>query len=83
MHDIPTIDIGPRQDDARVARDVEHACHEIGFMYIRGHGIDGETVTAMRKTVASYFSRPLQNKLDDRISRDNYRGYIPTGFFSP
>ncbi|SVC50578.1 uncharacterized protein METZ01_LOCUS303432, partial [marine metagenome] len=83
MHGIPTIDIDLRRDSARVTRDVEYACHEIGFMYIRGHGIDMGTVTAMQKMVASYFSRPLQKKLDDRISRDNYRGYIPTGFFSP
>ena len=29
-----------------------------------------------------YFERPLEEKLKDRISRDNYRGYIPQGFFS-
>ena len=83
MHDIPIINIDPSRDRTKVSSEVEKACHEIGFMCIRGHGIDGETVAAMRKTTANYFSQPLPNKLDDRISRDNYRGYIPTGFFSP
>ena len=83
MNDIPIIDISPSRDSTKLTHQVEDACRKIGFMYIRGHGIDSEIITTMRETVVRYFSQPLQKKLNDRISRDNYRGYIPAGFFSP
>ena len=88
MHDIPIIDIsgvvrqgGDHTDNT--VREVEEACREIGFMVIRGHGIAPEIITRIREAVIGYFARPLEEKLRDCISRDNYRGYIPTGFFSP
>jgi len=80
MQDIRTIDIAGG-DDATI-RMVEDACHDTGFMYVRGHGISADVIAAIRSVVVRYFSRPLQDKLADQISRDNYRGYIPTGFFS-
>jgi isopenicillin N synthase-like dioxygenase len=80
MQNIPTIDISG--DTSTTIRMVEDACHEIGFMTIRGHGISPQTTTRMRDAVVAYFNTSLDEKLRDRISRDNYRGYIPSGFFS-
>ena len=80
MQDIPTIDIAG--DFENTIQEVDDACREIGFMCIRGHGISIDTVTRVRNAVIEYFNRPLSEKLRDRISRDNYRGYIPQGFFS-
>jgi len=80
MKDIPTIDIAGDPD--ATIRLVEDACHEIGFMYISGHGISTDTITRIRNAAVEYFSRPLDNKLADRISRDNYHGYIQQGFFT-
>lgn len=51
-------------------------------MYVVGHDIDPATIASVRSAVAEYFSLPLSQKCNDRISRDNYRGYIPAGFFS-
>ena len=76
---IPAIDISKKT--AVVTREVEAACREIGFMYIRGHGIAPGTVSRIRQAVIAYFDRPIEDKLRDLISRDNYRGYIPEGFF--
>ena len=78
---IPAIDISKKS--ASVTREVEAACREIGFMYIRGHGIAPGKISRIRQAVIAYFDRPIEDKLRDRISRDNYRGYIPEGFFSP
>ena len=61
---------------------VEAACRDIGFMYITGHGIAPATIERIRNAVVAYFDQPMEQKLRDRISRDNYRGYIPPGFFS-
>lgn len=80
MQDIRTIDIA-RDDDATIHM-VEDACHDTGFMFVRGHGISQDVIASIRSAVIRYFSKPLEDKLADQISRDNYRGYIPTGFFS-
>ena len=81
MHDLPLIDLSA--PPARLRVDVERACHDIGFMYVVNHGIEAATISAARAAVVAYFERPLEEKLAERITRANYRGYIPTGFFSP
>lgn len=80
MRSIPLIDIS---GGAGHIPGIEQACHDIGFMYVVGHGIAPETIARIRESVIAYFSQPLATKLRDHISQDNYRGYIPKGFFSP
>ena len=79
MKNLPLIDIS---DTARSVQEIERACREIGFMNIVGHGIANETITNVRDAVVAYFNLPLATKMNDQISQQNYRGYIPTGFFS-
>ena len=79
MRSIPLIDISGAAD---TSREIEKACRDIGFMYIAGHGIAPKTIARVRAAVIDYFALPLEVKAGDRISRDNYRGYIPSGFFS-
>ena len=79
MRTIPLIDISAAAD---VTREIEQASHDIGFMYIVGHGIAPKTIAQLRSVVVDYFALPIDVKSRDRISRDNYRGYIPVGFFS-
>ena len=81
MQRIPVIDIS--DDGPKTIRAVEKACRDVGFMYVVNHGISTETLSAIRKVVIDYFSQPLEDKLSDQITRDNYRGYIPVGFFNP
>ena len=83
MHEIPVIDIGPASSRADTLHQIEEACRDIGFMFIRGHGISQQLIESIRTATVRYFERPLEDKLEDLISRDNYRGYIPQGFFSP
>lgn len=83
MQEIPVIDISRAGRHDSVIRQVENACRDIGFMILCGHGIEPQTIFGMRQAVIDYFARPLQEKLRDQITRDNYRGYIPQGFFSP
>jgi isopenicillin N synthase-like dioxygenase len=51
-------------------------------MYLTGHGIAPAVIANIRSALVHYFARPLEMKLGEQITRDNYRGYIPTGFFS-
>ena len=62
---------------------VEAACRDIGFMYVSGHGIPGALIEETRRSVSHYFAQTAEVKLADQITRDNYRGFIPQGFFSP
>ena len=82
-NDIPLVDISRGRGHAPTVRRVEAACRDVGFMYAGGHGISPEVVDAIRAAVVGYFAKPLEDKLRDCITRDNYRGYIPMGFFSP
>ena len=52
-------------------------------MYVVGHSIDSRLIEQTHEVVAAYFERPLDEKRRDQVTRDNYRGYIPQGFFSP
>ena len=77
--DVPIIDLAA---DDKLTDRLERACRDVGFFYLRGHRINGKLIERMRKVTIAYFSRPSERKLRDRITRDNYRGYIPLGFFS-
>ncbi len=79
MRNLPLIDIS---NPKRVADEIEFACRDIGFMYISGHSISATTIAQARQAVVDYFSLPLEVKLGDQISQENYRGYIPMRFFS-
>lgn len=52
-------------------------------MVIVGHGIPAAVVNRLRASVIGFFNRPLDEKLTCSISKDDYRGYIPLGFFTP
>jgi len=79
MQSIPLIDLG---NTTGVTGEIEKACREIGFMYVAGHGIPSRLIDDVRTSIAEYFAQPVDVKLCDQITPDNYRGYIPFGFFS-
>ncbi|UWQ90250.1 isopenicillin N synthase family oxygenase [Rhodobacteraceae bacterium M382] len=85
---IPTIDISPLRsptspDRARVVSDILTACTDIGFLSITGTGIAPDTVDKVRECCRTIFAIDEKSKWDQAITRDNYRGYIPMGFFTP
>ncbi|RBW57353.1 isopenicillin N synthase family oxygenase [Phaeobacter gallaeciensis] len=88
MQTIPTIDISPLRatnhpDRAEVVQQILAACTEIGFLSITGTGIPTEQVDSVRACVRAIFGIPEPRKWEQAITRDNYRGYIPFGFFTP
>lgn len=82
---IPVIDIAPLlsgdPDGAReTARRVGHACREIGFFYITGHGIAPATIAHVFDTAAQFFTGPAAIK--DAVAYSGpagNRGYIRLG----
>lgn len=88
MDMIPTIDISPLADPSHAAygdtvRQVLRACTGIGFLSITGTGVSPDTVDHVRHTVQAIFAIDEARKWEQAITRENYRGYIPLGFFSP
>ena len=88
MQSIPTIDISPLRDADHPRRQgtiraVLAAAEDIGFLSITGTGVAQETVEAVRDAVRAIFDVEEKSKWDQAITRKNYRGYIPMGFFTP
>jgi len=78
---VPVIDLSAT--DNEVAKVLDRAFAEMGFAELVDHGIPTSVIAAAREAVVAYFDQPQDQKLPDHITRDNYRGYIPLGFFSP
>ena len=78
---IPIIDLADHEE--QILSKLERALCDIGFVLVRGHGVPAELVSKLRRHLVDYFDRPLTEKMAERITPDNYRGYIPLGFFSP
>ncbi len=88
MQSIPTIDISPLRDmdhpeRADVIKQIHGACTDMGFLSIVGTGVSQQTIEDMRACVRTIFAVSEARKWDQAITRDNYRGFIPFGFFSP
>lgn len=83
--EIPIIDLTPfHNDDAEgkqaVARAVDAACREMGFLVISGHGVDGSLEKELYHQGRAFFDLGQDEKLIVRRPRnDQNRGYIPYG----
>ncbi|WP_264210221.1 isopenicillin N synthase family dioxygenase [Leisingera thetidis] len=85
---IPTIDITPLREAGHPQRQqtvaaILAAAEDIGFLSITGTGVAPETVDSVRAVVRAIFAVPEKSKWEQAITRENYRGYIPMGFFTP
>lgn len=84
---IPIIDISAMRDKNRegtpTSSDLFRALAEVGFGVIVGHGIDEDTVRAMRQAVSLVFDTPRETLARDTVRKGNYRGYVPLAYFTP
>jgi len=84
---IPTLDIAPLSQPgparAETVAAIYRACRETGFLSIVGSGVSPALINEMRAGVRAVFDVAEAAKWAQTITRDNYRGYIPLGFFTP
>ncbi len=59
------------------------ACRDIGFVTVTGHGIDRSLFERMRELLVRLFDVDDATKAAHAITRNDYRGFIPLGFFTP
>lgn len=82
FNEIPVIDIAPlieNNDPQAVAEQIRHVCENVGFMYIKNHGVPSELTERMYTLTQQFFDLPMPTKQQLNIihSGPTLRGYIP------
>lgn len=81
MNSLPIIDISPLYSDDQsawpaVAKQIDHACREWGFFYIKGHPISAQRISAVLGQAQRFFALPTAEKLKIDITQTrHHRGY--------
>src|SRR5260370_235705 len=84
--EIPVIDAAPLIDgnSAEAGRTIAalgKACSEVGFIYVRNHGVPRDLIARMAGQAKAFFARPMEEKL--KIDLDQrMRGYLPLNYRS-
>ncbi|WP_299474030.1 2-oxoglutarate and iron-dependent oxygenase domain-containing protein [uncultured Roseibium sp.] len=81
--DIPVIDLKPLLDDASgglqtVADEIGRAARDIGFFYVKNHGVEASLIEAAFSASHALFALPLDQKM--QLTKDFFktnRGYVP------
>src|SRR5690349_18860028 len=84
---LPVIDMSPLRIRSappaklEVARQIESACRDSGFFYVKGHGIPAELFARLDSASRKFFALPEAEKLEIRMARGGraWRGYFPVG----
>lgn len=81
---VPAIDLqrftnGGAEQRQQVAREVDVACRDIGFLVIRNHGVDPEVLENARRASRAFFNLPLKQKLAYIPPDKRFRGYYGIG----
>ncbi len=82
---VPVIDIAPfyrgtGAERAKLARQVDQACRDIGFLVITGHGVSAELVARIDRTAYAFFAQPVEEKVKLNRPKDDWvRGYSAIG----
>ena len=82
MRDIPLIDLSGlvTRDPfalARMTGEVAHACREVGFFYVRGHGVPNAVLDAAMAQAHAFFAQSQAYKDALKISADSdNKGYV-------
>ncbi|KAI6140641.1 hypothetical protein BKA82DRAFT_1004487 [Pisolithus tinctorius] len=78
---IPIIDIGHAstlEERAALARQIRDACMNVGFFYIKNHGVPEETIDKALSAMKAFFSLPTEAKMKLHHRQGaHYRGYEP------
>ena len=79
--EIPILDaqsIVNNNDITLFAKSVRDACQNMGFFYVKNHGISQITIDSAFEASKKFFSEPLEKKM--LVSKDKFhRGYLPVG----
>ena len=81
--EIPMVDFSAMRGDDEEAKNVlsqaiYRACTEVGFFYIKNHGVEKEAIDRLLSCSREFFSMEEASKKEVDVSRSSFnRGYIP------
>jgi isopenicillin N synthase-like dioxygenase len=82
--EIPVIDLSSLADgkeDPTTVAAIGQACRDVGFIYIKNHGIPLSLIEDMLVAAWEFFTRPIEEKKQTILS-DRIRGYLPLRYSS-
>ena len=78
MQGEPSARLSQRRDRQQVADQLRDACTQVGFFYVKNHGVPQAVIDAAFSEAKRFFALPLSEKMKIHISRSaNHRGYVP------
>ncbi|KAF3384707.1 putative iron/ascorbate oxidoreductase [Penicillium rolfsii] len=78
--DLSTIDSTSLEERQKLARAIFEACTQVGFFYIKNHGIPEALVDGIHDAAARFFDLPEKEKMRFYIGNSQkFRGYSPIG----
>ncbi|PWY90315.1 Clavaminate synthase-like protein [Aspergillus sclerotioniger CBS 115572] len=81
--EIPIIDLSTLRspllkERQQLAKDIFNACTQVGFFYIKNHGIAEDLISSLHAMAHRFFRLSEKQKLDYYIGKSNkYRGFMP------
>ena len=79
--EVPVIDVAPLRDGtdpAGVGAELARAATEVGFLYVRNHGVDDAVVERARRVGVEFFRLPEEDKREAGTNRFHH-GYLKPG----
>ncbi|MGK0149674.1 isopenicillin N synthase family dioxygenase [Pseudomonas putida] len=82
FHEIPIVDLAPLvqgTDPLKVAREIGHICENIGFLYVKNHGVSKQLIEDAYAMSRAFFALPYEDKVKLNIANSGctLRGYVP------
>lgn len=82
FHEIPIVDLAPLVDGSdplKVAKEIGNICENIGFLYVKNHGVSKVLIQEAYALSAEFFALPYEDKIKLNIvnSGETLRGYVP------
>ena len=78
---VPVIDMAPLLENGDVAdlvAEIRMACEQVGFFYVKNHGIPAATITAVIDASQRFFEQPPETRMKT-VKNEFHRGYLPIG----
>jgi isopenicillin N synthase-like dioxygenase len=86
MADIPIVDFGTfltgsQEQKEQVAKQIDDAFRDVGFVYLRNHGVSGDMVGECFAWSKKFFALPLETKMlaPHPPGGSHHRGYSAVG----